>query len=55
MKSAFMFPIYLGVNKIRQTERERKLGSKSKKKKGQVKGPTSNQGGTTNSLLLTNK
>ena len=42
MKSAFMFPIYLGENKIRETERERKLGYKSKKKRGQVKDPTSN-------------
>ena len=48
MKSAFMFPIYFAVNKIRQT-RERKHGSKSEKKRGPVRDPTRNQRGKTNS------
>ena len=47
MKSAFMVPIYLAVNKIvkRYTDRERKIGSN----RGQVKGPTRDQRGRTNS------
>ena len=40
MKSAFMFPIYLAVNKIEKTHTQRKIGSKSEKERGQAKGPT---------------
>ena len=39
MKSAFMFPIYLAVKQL-NTHRERKIGSKSEKERGQAKGPT---------------
>ena len=39
MKSAFMFPIYLAVTKL-YTHRDRKIGSKSEKERGQVEGPT---------------
>ena len=46
MKSAFMFPIYLTLTKLYI---ERKLGSKSEKRRGQLKGPTRNQRGRTNS------
>ena len=40
MNSAFMFPIHLAVNKIEKTHRERRIGSKSEKERGQVKSPT---------------